>query len=143
MNFETAVEFVLRYEGGYVNDPHDLGGETNYGISKRSNPSVDIKNLTREGAKEIYRIAYWNSSRAEVIPAYLQLAHFDTAVNCGLHAAEEILKKSKGSLEAYLFHRISMYVAHVNKNHNLKKFLNGWLIRVVDVYKETIKKEEV
>jgi len=143
MNFDHAVEIILRYEGGYVNDPYDPGGETNFGISKRSNPGVDIKNLTRESAKEIYRIAYWNPLRAEVMPAYLQLAHFDTAVNCGLHASEEILKKSNGSLEAYLLHRIFRYVSIANKNSHLKKFLNGWLNRVADVYRETIKKEEV
>jgi len=38
--FLKAVEMVLAHEGGYVNDPNDPGGETKYGISKRSYPST-------------------------------------------------------------------------------------------------------
>ena len=58
-DFEKAVEFVLRMEGGYVNDPKDPGGETNFGIAKKSYPGVDIKNLTEEQAEEIYKRDYW------------------------------------------------------------------------------------
>lgn len=43
--FRYAVEVVLRHEGGYVNDPHDPGGETKYGISKRCLPG-DARVLT-------------------------------------------------------------------------------------------------
>jgi len=57
-NFERCIAFVLRHEGGYVNDPRDPGGETKYGISKRAYPGLDIKNLTEEQAKEIYRQDY-------------------------------------------------------------------------------------
>ena len=52
-DFNDIIEVVLHHEGGYVNDPKDPGGETNFGIAKRSHPDVDIKNLTEEGAKEI------------------------------------------------------------------------------------------
>ena len=41
--FDEIIEVVLEHEGGYVNDPKDPGGETNFGIAKRSNPGVDIK----------------------------------------------------------------------------------------------------
>ena len=53
--FDEIIEVTLHHEGGYVHDPSDLGGETNYGIAKRFYPDVDIKNLTKEGAKEIYK----------------------------------------------------------------------------------------
>ena len=53
MTFEEAVKSVLKHEGGYVNDPKDPGGETNFGISKRAFPDLDIKNLTEEDAIEI------------------------------------------------------------------------------------------
>ena len=46
--FNNIIEVVLQHEGGYVNDPNDLGGETKYGITKRFYPDVDIKNLTKE-----------------------------------------------------------------------------------------------
>ena len=52
--FEEIIESVLKHEGGYVNDPHDRGGETNFGITKKFYPNVDIKNLTKEQAKKIY-----------------------------------------------------------------------------------------
>ena len=45
--FEEIIEDVLKHEGGYVNDPHDRGGETNFGITKKFYPDVDIKNLTK------------------------------------------------------------------------------------------------
>ena len=51
--FDEIIDVVLHHEGGYVNDPKDPGGETNYGISKRAYPDVDIKNLTEDGAKDI------------------------------------------------------------------------------------------
>lgn len=58
-NFDAAIDYVLRNEGGYVNDPEDPGGETNYGICKRDHPTVDIKNLTLVEVKQIYLAAYW------------------------------------------------------------------------------------
>ena len=58
--FDEIIEVVLEHEGGYVNDPKDPGGETNFGIAKRSHPDVDIKNLTKEGDKEIYKEVYWD-----------------------------------------------------------------------------------
>jgi len=52
--FEVALNFVLKWEGGYVNDPRDSGGETKFGISKKAYPNLDIKNLTQQQAGEIY-----------------------------------------------------------------------------------------
>jgi lysozyme family protein len=52
--FLEAVAHLLHDEGGYVDNPADPGGETNFGISKQSYPDVDIKNLTAEQATEIY-----------------------------------------------------------------------------------------
>ena len=51
--FNEIIEVVLEHEGGYVNDPNDLGGETNFGITKRFYPGVNIKELTKEKAKQI------------------------------------------------------------------------------------------
>ena len=50
VEFNDIIEVVLHHEGGYVNDPDDPGGETNFGIAKRSHPDVDIANLTKDGA---------------------------------------------------------------------------------------------
>jgi len=54
MNFDDAFERLLGLEGAYVNDPRDAGGETKYGISRRSYPGEIIRTMTIERAKEIY-----------------------------------------------------------------------------------------
>ena len=59
ISFDEIIEVTLHHEGGYVHDPSDLGGETNFGIAKRFYPDVDIKNLDKEGAKEIYKKDYY------------------------------------------------------------------------------------
>lgn len=58
-DYQKAIDYVLRNEGGYVNDPDDPGGETKYGICKRDHPDVDIRNLTPDQADVIYRRQYW------------------------------------------------------------------------------------
>ena len=65
--FERAIDKTLAWEGGYVNDPKDPGGETKYGISKRAHPDVDIKNLSREKACAIYKKHYWDPVLADNI----------------------------------------------------------------------------
>lgn len=92
-DFNKAVEFVLKHEGGYVNDPNDAGGETKFGISKRAYPNVDIKNLTREQAIEIYRRDYWNQL-PEGLPAVIHCVLFDCAVNAGIGRALRILQSA-------------------------------------------------
>jgi lysozyme family protein len=54
----NIIDRILLEEGGYVNDPHDAGGETKYGISKRAHPDEDIKNLTKERARELLERDY-------------------------------------------------------------------------------------
>jgi lysozyme family protein len=58
--FNKAFEDVLGLEGGYVNNPHDPGGETKWGISKKRYPKEDIKNLSVERAKALYKRDYWD-----------------------------------------------------------------------------------
>ena len=46
--FEQAFARTIGHEGGYVRDKNDPGGETKYGISKRSYPNEDIRELSRK-----------------------------------------------------------------------------------------------
>jgi lysozyme family protein len=94
-DFEQAVEFVLGHEGGYSNDPNDPGGETNFGISKRAYPNVDIKNLTRDGAKEIYLHDFWLFGRVESQRVSSKI--MDAYVNAKHHAIR-ILQMSLGTI---------------------------------------------
>ena len=91
--FESAVTEVLKAEGGYVNHPADPGGETNMGISKRSYPNVDIKNLTVEQAKDIYYRDFWQTGPYDKIAAApLAEKVFNTAVNAGNSRAFKLLQ---------------------------------------------------
>lgn len=81
--FLRAVELILAQEGGYANNPADPGGETNFGISKRQYPHVDIRNLTRDDAIAIYHRDYWLTVRGDELPFPVALVLFDTQVNGG------------------------------------------------------------
>lgn len=85
--WETAIKTTLGFEGGYVNDPNDAGGETKYGISKRAYPNVDIKSLTLEDVKKIYHRDYWERCKCQFLPDALSIAVFDFAVNSGVKRA--------------------------------------------------------
>lgn len=93
--FEIAVQKTLKHEGGYVNDPKDPGGETRYGISKRSYPNLDIKNLTVKEAVEIYRQDYWNKQGLEQLEdPVLACKVFDLCVNIGPRNAVKHLQQA-------------------------------------------------
>lgn len=96
MNFDEAIERVLSSEGGYVNDPNDPGGETQWGISKRSYPDVDIKALTREGAKQIYKRDFWDKVKAAELHDDIAFQVLDFAVNSGGSVAIQYLQRAAG-----------------------------------------------
>ena len=97
MNFDKAFEIIIGHEGGYVNDPRDPGGETKYGISKRAYPNEDIKNLTLDRAKFLYKRDYWDVVEAESIPGAARLMVFDCAVNTGVGMAKKLLQRAVGT----------------------------------------------
>jgi len=129
-NFEKSVAFVLKWEGGYIDDKSDPGGETKYGISKRSYPALDIKNLTMDEAKAIYRKDYWERSGCDGVPWPMCLVVFDTAVNMGLSRASEFRGRATDWRD-YLLLRIEFYCALARRT---PRFLRGWINRVTDLY---------
>lgn len=94
--FERAVAEILRQEGGLADNPHDPGGLTNYGISQRAYPSLDIRALTEADARAIYRRDYWLAPRLDRLPPGLALAAFDCAVNQGTGTAVRLLQAALG-----------------------------------------------
>lgn len=93
--FEKAIEFVLKNEGLYVNDVDDKGGETKFGISKRSYPNLDIKNLSIEKAKKIYKKDFWENQKYENIKNQdLAIKIFDLAVNVGVSRANKLVQRA-------------------------------------------------
>lgn len=97
-DFKTAVAFVLKNEGDYSQDPEDAGGETKFGISQRSYPNLDIKNLTRDQAIAIYREDFWAPYQDFDEPIATKL--FDLAVHMGHKQAVQILQRALRSCGA-------------------------------------------
>ena len=156
VEFNDIIEVVLHHEGGYVNDPDDPGGETNFGIAKRSHPDVDIANLTKEGDKEIYKKHYWDKNKVESLPEDLRHIYFDMCVNQGKSRGVKILQRAanaKGAdlvvdgglgpktiaaldgveLDRVRAYRIKYYADLVTRKPDLEKFYFGWFRRGLEV----------
>jgi len=153
--FKLAFDKTMVWEGGYVNDPNDPGGETHYGISKKQYPRLDIKNLTREKASDIYRIDYWGKIRAgELVEQMTANAVFDMAVNSGVRRATKMAQECVLTIQDgivgpqtirklnavtgaefvnhYALRRIRFYVELATRRKHFERFLVGWLRRALD-----------
>lgn len=125
-DFEKAIFFVFQQEGGYVNDPADPGGETRWGISKRSYPNVNVRDLPKEAARNIYYHDYWLRSGADQLPWPLNLFHLDASVNCGIGQSSIFLRESGGDCEAYNNLRRKFYT----ELHQFNLYGSAWMRRV-------------
>jgi lysozyme family protein len=151
--FSNALSRTLKFEGGYVNDPNDPGGETNFGISKRSYPHLDIKNLTLEEATKIYERDFWHRAGCARLPDAVAVAHFDAAVNHGIAGAIKILQRAlrvmddgklgPKTLAAVASNEVmelvdDMLWARLRYYFNISSdkkaiFLRGWLLRTIQL----------
>lgn len=156
-NFDKSITIVLQHEGGYVNNAADPGGETKYGITKRTYPDVDIKNLTVDQAKAIYKRDFWAPYKYDAITSDdVATKIFDTAVNVGSKRAFRFAQQAankfgkglgedgvmgnlsvnaineidpKQYLEAYRGIQADYYKSLVDAKPSLSVFLRGWLNR--------------
>tara|TARA_R110000824_G_scaffold96754_1_gene231456 strand:- start:117 stop:590 length:474 start_codon:yes stop_codon:yes gene_type:complete len=93
--FDGAIGTVLEHEGGYVNDAEDPGGETKFGISKRSYPDVNIATLTEVEARDIYRRDFWDAGKYYRIDDQAVAGKvFDLAVNMGIRQANKLIQRA-------------------------------------------------
>lgn len=103
--FDRAFPLVLAHEGGYVDHPSDPGGATNLGITRKTLarwrkvspwtdlPKSEVKALTKATVAPIYRAFYWDEIRGDDLPAGLDCAVFDYAVNSGPGRAAMALQR--------------------------------------------------
>ena len=102
MDFEKALDEVLRHEGGYSNHPSDPGGETMYGITKRvameHGYNGSMKAIPLHIVRDIYRRSYWYAGKCDQLPPVLRLIHFDSCVNSGVGRAAKWLQESVGAV---------------------------------------------
>lgn len=155
--FELAIDRVLENEGGYDNDPADPGGETKYGICKRSYPNLDIKNLTIQEAKHIYERDFWDANQLSKINSQVVASKvFDMCVNMGSYRGIELLQQAidtlgesvnedgkMGPVTIMAVNRLEENQLHlalkqvcrnfyndlVERHPKLRKFLRSWLHR--------------
>lgn len=96
MSFETSIERILGHEGGLVDNPNDPGGLTQWGISQRTYPKLDIKALTREQAIALYRRDFYEPIGGDNLPKGVAYQLLDTAINSGISTALRMLQRAIG-----------------------------------------------
>lgn len=159
--FNDIVAEVINMEGGFVDHPYDKGGQTKYGISQRSYPNIDIKNLTQDQAKNIYFKDFWDKYHCMLVPEKFRHLYFDMLVNHGPRNATLILQRalagSAHSKYKYLAidghfgtvtkealassfrltlldlvsERLLFYARLIRRKPNQKVFFSGWVSRSV------------
>jgi len=157
--FNVWFDWLMKWEGEtYENDPDDRGGETKFGIDKASHPDVDIRNLTRDQAKNIYFAEYWSRVRAEDLPLGVGEVVADIAVNNGPLRAGKWLQEAVGTaqdgvigrktidaanlylapqLAGRLIQRREVFYRSIARGSQVK-FLRGWLNRNGDLRREFV-----
>ncbi|HEY3623652.1 MAG TPA: glycosyl hydrolase 108 family protein, partial [Roseiarcus sp.] len=157
--FDACIPFIFKAEGGYSDNPADPGGPTNFGITlatlktyegKPNLTADDVKKLSPEMAKEIYRTAYWNRMQCGALPAGLDLEVFDFGVNSGPAESVKTLQRIVGvtqdgsigpiTLAAVgqfnvgdLITRFAQARLAFYQSLNMPEFEQGWATRVAQI----------
>ncbi len=158
-NFDIAVAKTLIKEGGskLTIDKDDHGGATRYGISSAAYPNVDIRNLTEQQARDIYKRDYWDKICGdEITDQKMAESIFDTAVNIGVTAVVKMVQRiicadsidgifgSKTLLAVNLFimpepfiyklaiQKVNYYSMIVHNHPEQARFVCGWLARTTE-----------
>lgn len=149
-NFQYCIEIIFQDEGGYVNNPHDPGGETKYGVSKRAHPTLDIATLTEAQAAQIYFDDYWTPSHCGDVPPHLDLWVLTAAVMSGTVTATKLLQELVGCTADGIFgpatlkavqgfpaarhhEYLTLYTGHLMTLPTWHTFAKGWLNRLFRV----------
>jgi lysozyme family protein len=159
-NFDACFAKVIQSEGGYVWDKDDKGGETNLGVTigawgaylNRAIQPGEMKALTQETVKPFYKSMYWDKVKGDDLPAGVDYAVFDFAVNAGVSRAAKFLQRAVGAvddgvigsgtlgrvakadpaklLDNFADQKQRFYNGLATSNPSQQKFLKGWLARV-------------
>lgn len=140
-NYEKCLDLVLEHEGGYVNHPRDPGGATNMGITLRTweswtgSPATpdDIKALTVEDVKPVYKSRYWDRVSGPALPDGVDLMVFDFAVNSGVRRSAKYLQfavgaKPDGMIGPMTLKAVDEYIDHYG-NYRLIRNLRDMRVR--------------
>lgn len=164
-NFARALPLVLKWEGGWSDHPDDDGGPTNKGVTlatmrrylKADATKDDLRKITDEQVATVYYRHYWSAVNAQAIPAGLDYALFDFAINSGPSRAAKFLQRIVGTnvdgrvgpktVEAVnqlntddvIRHLCDERLAWLKRLKDWPVFGKGWTNRVVDVKRNALK----
>ena len=97
-DFDKAFDLLIGNEGGYVNDPKDPGGETNWGITRTvavdNGYAGSMRLMPKETAKQIYKKMYWDKLQCDQLPFVVAFQLFDAGVNHGNSQAVKFLQRA-------------------------------------------------
>ena len=104
-NFEAALAAVLEHEGGWSDHPRDPGGATMKGVTLRTYAAFlgrmptrdELRAIPDEHLHAIYRKGYWDACRCDDLPAGVDIAVFDFAVNGGPGRSAKLLQRCTGA----------------------------------------------
>ena len=133
--FDSAVQRVLSHEGGFAANDGNTGAPVNFGINQRANPDIDVKNLTREQAVEIYRERYWNAIDGDNLAPELQGTALDAAVNQGPANARRWLQESGGNVQRFNELRREHY-ERLLARPEYARFRRAWMRRLESYEKQ-------
>ena len=129
LSFKQIFDRLIGHEGGYVNDPRDPGGETNWGVTKRTAQANgytgDMKTMTRQQAYEIYHRAFWVRYQCDQMPPAIAYQFFDAAVNHGFGNASRMLQRAVGVLDDGIIGKYSLEAINRNPISDTLMVLNG------------------
>ncbi|WP_118790923.1 glycoside hydrolase family 108 protein [Haemophilus haemolyticus] len=129
LTFQQIFDRLIGREGGYVNDPRDPGGETNWGVTKRTAQANgytgNMKTMTRQQAYEIYYRAFWLRYNCEQMPDAVAYQFFDAAVNHGFGNASRMLQRAVGVLDDGIIGKYSLEAINRNPISDTLMVLNG------------------
>lgn len=139
--FGRAVAFTLQAEGGYAGRDAN-GAEVNMGINAKANPDVDVKNLTKDKATEIYKSRYWDAINGDALAAKnpgLAMIAFDTAAIAGVGKAKELLAKSGDDPAKFMELRREFLQGLIVKNpEKYGRFEKAWTTRNANLEKQAM-----
>lgn len=155
MNFATAIEKLLKHEGGFSDHLADPGGKTRYGVTEAVAREVgyrgNMSELPLDLAQRIYKERYWDAVQAENLPADLRYIVFDAAVNSGIIQAAKWLQRACGAVDDGIIGPQTIRAANSLSTDGIKRkmlaqrlrfmatlanwpaFSRGWANRIADL----------
>jgi lysozyme family protein len=128
---DEAINYIIdNFEGEALVKDDGGKGASKFGINQTANPEVDVKNLTREQAAQIYKTKYWDAIKADSLPENMRLIALDTAINFGQGTALEMIKQAEGSPEKLAELRAQKHQKLIESDPNkYGKYAKSWARR--------------